>query len=96
MMGKTVVDRRVAALRQFALDVGEWVGTAADLLAKVTPADPPRGWPDTPRGLRSAIDRATPALRSVGVEVVTEEQLAAKCARRSLRRDHLVAFDSMP
>lgn len=52
----------------------KWSGTAAELLAVLHPRDangdekrPPRGWPDTPQKLGSAIKRTAPALRRLGI-----------------------------
>ena len=52
----------------------EWSGTAAELLAVLHPRDkwgdpvrPPRGWPDTPQKLGSAIRRTAPALLALGI-----------------------------
>ena len=52
----------------------EWTGTAAELLAALHPRDangdpvrPPRGWPDTPQKVGSAIRRTAPALRGLGI-----------------------------
>jgi hypothetical protein len=39
-----------------------WEGTAADLLARITPAGRlPRGWPESPRGLSGALRRLAPS-----------------------------------
>jgi hypothetical protein len=47
-----------------------WTGTAAALLKLITPtARPPRGWPETPRGMSAALRRLAPMLRQVGIEV---------------------------
>jgi hypothetical protein len=62
-------DLVAAAARRFALDRGDWRGTAGDLLTELTPERPPKGWPATPRGLSARLTRAAPALRTIGVEV---------------------------
>ena len=47
-----------------------WEGTAAELLARVTPAArAPRGWPESPRAMSTALRRLAPGLRRVGIEV---------------------------
>lgn len=51
-----------------------WSGMSSDLLAKITPANPPKswppkGWPESPRGLSGALRRLAPQLRRVGIEV---------------------------
>lgn len=46
-----------------------WTGTAAELLALLTPDPVPRGFPRSPRGLSGQLRRVAPALRSAGVEV---------------------------
>jgi hypothetical protein len=46
-----------------------WAGTAAELLAALTPSHPPpaRGWPTTPRKLVGRLNRVRPALATVGI-----------------------------
>jgi hypothetical protein len=58
-----------------------WSGTAAELLDKVTPEQPPRGWPKSPRGVAGAISRITPALRAVGITVEHGRVAGGKRAR---------------
>lgn len=49
-----------------------WTGTAADLLARITPQGrTPRGWPESPRALASALRRLAPGLRRVGIAIDT-------------------------
>lgn len=49
---------------------GNWKGTAADLLAALTPPDPrPRTWPATAQGMGTALRRVAPALRQLGLTV---------------------------
>jgi hypothetical protein len=61
------------AVRALA-EIGPWTGTAVDLLARLSGlADDitkkVKGWPSNPRALSSAVRRAAPNLRAVGVEV---------------------------
>lgn len=55
------------------LDLAErdviWTGTAAELLANITPERPPRGWPTSPQKVGGLLRRATPALAVAGVQV---------------------------
>ncbi len=48
----------------------EWVGTAAELLDRLPPADPgwrpPRDWPADPRALTAVLRRRAPSLRRLG------------------------------
>lgn len=59
----------------------EWKGTASDLLGKITPERPPRGWPGSPRAVSGAIKRITPALRAVGVTVAHDRQAGGSRTR---------------
>lgn len=63
------------AVRKLAVEEGQWSGTASELLQRLAPADPPRGWPPkgwpkSGRGLSGALRRALPALGQLGIEVV--------------------------
>ncbi len=62
-------DPVAAAVRQHVTQQGEWTGTAAELLAQVTPERTPKDWPATARGMTAALTRAAPALRSLGITV---------------------------
>jgi hypothetical protein len=48
---------------------GPWSGTAADLLDRITPEHPPRGWPTNARKIAGDLRRLAPALRGSGVAV---------------------------
>lgn len=48
---------------------GPWSGTAGELLARLTPAQPPAGWPRNPRAMAGRLKRLIPALAAVGVTV---------------------------
>ena len=52
--------------------LADWHGTAAELLAKITPegARPPRDWPGNPRALVARLKRLMPALDQVGTKIV--------------------------
>jgi hypothetical protein len=70
-IAETVIDsdRFACAVRDLVPPGTTWAGTAAELLNKVTPERPPRGWPRSPRAVSGAIRRITPALRTVGITV---------------------------
>jgi len=64
-------DPLAAALRALADGAG-FDGTATELLRRLAPWKPERGyWPDTPRALAGAVRRAAPTLRAVGVDLET-------------------------
>jgi hypothetical protein len=44
----------------------KWVGSAQELLDKITPDRPPRDWPTTPQGMGGRLSRAAPTLRELG------------------------------
>ncbi len=62
-------DPVAVAVREHITQAGVWQGTAAELLHAVTPDQPPKGWPATPRGMTAALTRTAPALRAVGVTI---------------------------
>jgi hypothetical protein len=59
------------AVHVFAQEVGDWRGTAGDLLKRIEPKDgrAPADWPRTPRAASGRLRRLAPTLRTVGVEV---------------------------
>jgi hypothetical protein len=63
-------DPVAAAVLALARDAGEWSGTAEQLLARIAPATPARGWPASARALSGRLRRAAEALRVLGAEVV--------------------------
>jgi hypothetical protein len=85
-------DPLASALRRLSWP---WTGTAGDLLDRLRPADRvPRGWPESPRALSSALRRLAPALRRVGVEVTTRRE--AHTGRRLLTLDEVPERPSRP
>ena len=68
-------DAVAATIRDVATAHGEWKGTASELLdllgrhadQAVRRAD--RDWPQTPEALRRRLDRASPSLRRIGIEI---------------------------
>ena len=62
-------DLVATAVLALARDVGAWTGTAADLLARITPEPVPRGWPRTPTVLSGRLRRVVQPLRELGVIV---------------------------
>lgn len=59
------VDPFIEAVRS----LGEFEGTASDLLDRVTPDRPPKGWPAAARVATQRLRRHSPALRRAGFEV---------------------------
>jgi len=57
------------AIRGFMANRSSWSGTMQDLLAEITPDEPGRDFPKTPRKLGSRLKRLAPALEAVGVFV---------------------------
>lgn len=70
-LAETVIDSDpvARAVRELVPAGSDWTGPAAELLGKLTPEHPPRGWPTTARGMSGAIRRITPALRTMGTTV---------------------------
>ena len=65
----------VAMAVQSLLDnVDTWSGTATELLAEITPAKPPKGWPTTPQSLGGRLRRLTPALEQVGIKLTKDRE----------------------
>jgi hypothetical protein len=61
---------QVAGAIQSLAARGQWSGTPADLLARLTPdGTRPHGWPRNPRALTARLKRIIPGLRQVGVIV---------------------------
>jgi hypothetical protein len=56
------------------VELPEWSGTASALLKEITPDKPPKGWPESARGLAGVLRRAATALRTVGVDVTFGRQ----------------------
>jgi hypothetical protein len=54
------------ALRRMLDAEGSWCGRASDLLKKLEPEHPARGWPGTARGVSARLLRLVPALRQIG------------------------------
>jgi hypothetical protein len=74
-------DHVALAIRRLTLP---WSGRSSDLLSRITPTDlpkgwPPKGWPDSPRGLSAALRRLAPLLRRVRIDVRLPED--ARTAR---------------
>ncbi len=60
-------DPVATALRAVMETTPHWSGTATELLARLTPATKPQGWPKSGRVLAGHIKRIAPALRGVGI-----------------------------
>jgi hypothetical protein len=61
-------------LASWAIERGEWSGSASDLLAAIQPADAGRDWPRTGRGMAARLKRLAPALELLGVRVTPPSQ----------------------
>ena len=57
------------AIRGFMESRSSWSGTMKGLLDEITPEEPPRDFPKTPRKLASRVKRLAPALEAIGVFV---------------------------
>jgi hypothetical protein len=57
------------AIQSLIDDEGEWEGTAGELLPRITPEKPAKGWPITPRSLSGRLTRLMPALDQAGIRV---------------------------
>ncbi len=68
-LAQAVVDSDPVALAIVDLidSDGDWQGKAGELLKRLTPDRLPRDWPTTPEALSSAIRRAAPTLRRIGI-----------------------------
>lgn len=64
---------------------GYWEGTCLELLTRLAPDSPPRGWPETPRGTAGRLSRLTPALLASNVEVERREERTRRGAVYILR-----------
>lgn len=57
------------AIRGYMAGRSRWSGTMKELLEAITPDDPPRDFPKSPRKLASRVKRLAPALEAVGIFV---------------------------
>lgn len=53
-------------------EIGRFTGTAAELLERVTPEKPPKGWPTTARAVTQRLRRQAPVMRKAGW-IVTDD-----------------------
>jgi hypothetical protein len=65
-------------VRRLLASVGEWTGTAQELLElleKTAPGEPAhlKAWPKSPRSLSAKLRRLAPNLRAIGIEVEFEQ-----------------------
>lgn len=68
-------DAVAAAVRE----LGDWQGTAGDLLKRITPEDKkPRDWPTNPRALVARLKRLVPALWQVGSEITFHAERSSR------------------
>ena len=66
------------AVRAMVLKQRDWTGTSAALLELLTPHDPPKTWPRTPRAVSGHLRRVAPALRKNGINVDFQRDTAAR------------------
>jgi hypothetical protein len=68
-LAEDVIDADPVARAVIALldENGRWEGSASELLQRITPENPPKGWPAQPNVLTGALKRAATALREVGI-----------------------------
>ena len=59
-----------------------WTGTAAELLAALTPDRAPRGWPATARGMSGTLRRLVAPLRAAGIAVDFTREPGSRGGRR--------------
>jgi len=73
-IAETVVesDAVAMAVQDFVESVETWSGTAAELLEKIMPEMPPKGWPRTPQAIGARLKRLAPALEQSGVTISSE------------------------
>ncbi len=89
-------DAVAAAVRDFVDRMGEWRGTASELLAELR-ADPmPRDWPTTGKTLGARLKRFAPTLRAVGVEIERDRDPGRKRTRYLVLRKVARASSSAP
>lgn len=70
-IAETVVESDPVALAIQSLVEAEecWEGTAAALLARITPEKPLNGWPRTPQAMGGRLKRLIDALKQTGISV---------------------------
>jgi hypothetical protein len=83
-IAETVIESDPVALAIRALIGAErcWEGTAAELLARLTPEKPPKDWPRTPQGLGGKLKRLIDALNQTGIDVTYLPRTDSKGTRR--------------
>jgi len=80
-------------------EISPWSGTATELLSKINSMNgynyqrPPGGWPQTASYLSNKLNRITPALRKVGVEIDSKKTAKAKIITIKERNDGMTACD---
>ncbi len=86
-VAETILDSDPVAGSILALvESGPWEGTAGELLARLTPERPARGWPASARGMAGRLLRLVTALAEVGIVVEY-----ARASDRSRRRTWRIA-----
>lgn len=70
-IAETVIESDAVALAVQSLVDAEhrWEGTAAELLARITPEKPSKGWPRTPQAMGGRLKRLIDALKQTGIAV---------------------------
>lgn len=77
-------DPVAVALRELVGTAGEWRGTPAQLLERITPDHPPKTWPRSPRALAGVLKRLAPALRS-GWGITTDRPTRGQTRNLTIR-----------
>ncbi len=57
-----------SAVLGFLEHQGYWQGTTGELLKRLTPDKPPRGWPNTPSAMGARLARLLPSLQAAGIK----------------------------
>ena len=70
-IAETVIesDPVALAIQTLVESAGCWEGTPTELLNRITPEKPPKGWPRTPQGIGGRLKRLVPALQQAGIIV---------------------------
>lgn len=62
-------DSVAMAVEELMQSEGNCEGTATELLERLTPDKPPKGWPRTPQDLGGRLKRLMPALKQAGIQI---------------------------
>jgi hypothetical protein len=65
---------RILAIRSLLDETDQWEGTPTELLERITPEKPPKGWPATPQSLGGTLTRLIPAMEQVGIKFTRDRE----------------------